>query len=125
MATPSEQLESMRRLGENWDGYGAAAPRAGIVDLAQEFIRLIEALLRKSSTGAGTLQVSPTRIGGILVDWEDRVMQHEVELNPDLSIGFLHLDKASGNIVTRKLLPGNQAVVHPGLLNELCQLLAA
>jgi hypothetical protein len=125
MATPSEQLESMRRLEENWDGYGAAPPRAGVIDLAQQFIRLIEALLRKSSTDPGVLHVSPTRIGGILVDWEDRAMLHEVELNPDLSIGFLHLNKASGNIVTRKFLPGTQVVVDPGFLNELYQLLAA
>jgi hypothetical protein len=47
MATPIEQLEAMRRLEENWDGYGAAAPQASVIDLAQEFTGLIEAMLRK------------------------------------------------------------------------------
>ena len=84
-------LEAMRRLGENWDGYGAAAPQANLIDLAQEFTSLIEAMLKKSPAEPGALHVSPTRVGGILIDWEDRSMQHEVELNPDCSIGFLYL----------------------------------
>src|SRR5438105_660170 len=101
MATPIEQLEAMRGLGENWDGYGAAAPQASLIDLAQEFTGLIEALLRKSTTAAGVLHVSPTRVGGILIDWEDGSMEHEVELNPDRSIGFLHRTKTTGQIQTR------------------------
>jgi hypothetical protein len=125
MATPIEQLEAMRRLGENWDGYGAAAPQANVIDLAQEFTGLIDAMLRRSAADPGVLHVNPTRVGGILIDWEDRSMQHEVELNPDCSIGFLHLNKATGDIQTRKFCPGAQAVVDPGLLQELRQLLAA
>lgn len=125
MATPIEQLEAMRRLEENWDGYGAAAPQANLIELAKEFTGLIEAMLRKSSTEPRVLHVSPTRVGGILIDWEDRSMQHEVELNPDSSIGFLHLNKATGSIQTRKFSPSIQAVLDPGLLQELRQLLAA
>jgi hypothetical protein len=71
---------------------------ANLIDLAKEFTGLIEAMLRKSVTEPGVLHVSPTRVGGILIDWEDRSMQHEVELNPDCSIGFLHLNKATGCI---------------------------
>lgn len=36
MATPIEQLQAMRSLEENWNGYGAAAPSATAIDLAQE-----------------------------------------------------------------------------------------
>jgi hypothetical protein len=125
MATPIDQLAAMRNLRENWDGYGAAVPQRNLIDLAQEFISLIEAMLRKSTAEPGLLHVSPTRIGGILIDWEDRSMQHEVELNPDASIGFLHLNKTTGSIQTRKVAPGAQVVVDPGLLQELRQLLAA
>jgi hypothetical protein len=125
MATPIEQLEAMRQLGENWDGYGAAAPQANLIDLAQEFTGLIEAMLSKSTAGAGMLHVCPTRVGGILLDWEDHSMQHEVELSPDYSIGFLHLNKATGSIQTRKVSPAAQTAVDPGLLQELRQLLAA
>jgi hypothetical protein len=125
MATPIEQLEAMRRLGENWDGYGAAAPQEKTIDLAKEFTALIEAMLLRSTADPGVLHVSPTRVGGILIDWEDQAMQHEVELNPDCSISFLHLNKATGHIDTRMFSPGAQVVVDPGLLQELRQLLAA
>src|SRR5260370_40425732 len=91
-----EQLRAMRSLREMWDGYGAAAPHATLVDFAQEFASLIEAMLRTSSFNPCVLHVSPTRVGGILIEWEDASAQHEVEITPDQSIGFLHLNKATG-----------------------------
>ncbi len=112
-------------LEENWDGYGAASPQANVVDLAQELAGLIEAMLKKSTSDPGILHVNPTRIGGILIEWEDSFMQHEIEINPDRSIGFLHLNKANGHIETRKFSPGTLAVVEPGFLQELRLVLAA
>ncbi len=125
MGTANEQLQAMRRLGENWDGYGAAAPQASAVDLALELAGLIEAMLSKSISEPHVLHVTPTRVGSILIEWEDPRMQHEIEINPDRSIGFLHLNMSTGYIETRKFSPGTLAVVHPGLLQELRQLLAA
>jgi hypothetical protein len=125
MATPIEQLQAMRSMGENWGGYGAAPPQASAIELAREFVALLETMLAKSTPGQTTLHVSPTRIGGVLIEWESQSMQHEIEIHPDRAIGFLHLDKTSGNIETRKCSPGAPAVVHPGLLQELRQLLAA
>jgi hypothetical protein len=125
MATPDTQLQAMRLLEENGDGYGAVAPQAHVVELAREFVGLIEALLRKRAATPGILHVSPTRTGGILIEWEDEAMQHEVEIDPDQSFAFLHLNKTTGHIDTHKLSPGLQAVVHPGLLHELSLLLAA
>jgi len=122
MATPSEQLQAMRQLGEDWDGYGAAAPQAAAIDLAQEFTALLETMLRKSPSQSGVLHVSPTRVGGILIEWEDGARQHEIDLHPDRSIGFLHLDKTTGQIETRKFSPGSLQL---GLLQELRQVLAA
>jgi hypothetical protein len=122
MATPTEQLEAMRNLVENWDGYAAASPSATAIDLAQEFVGLVEAMLNKSASNSCVLHVSPTRNGGILIEWEDRATQHEVEINSDRSIGFLHLDKTTGQIETRKFSAGP---LHPGLLQELRHLLAA
>lgn len=122
MPTPIEQLEAMRNLMENWDGYGATVPAATAIDLAQEFVGLVETMLRKSTPDSCTLHVSPTRLGGVLIEWEDRTAQHEVEISPDRSIGFLHLDKTTGQIETRKFSAGP---LHPGLLQELRHLLAA
>ena len=125
MAGPVEQLEAMRCLNENWDGYGAAVPQAKIIDLAQEFIDLLPAMLARSPAAPAEFNVSPTRIGGILIDWEDDAIEHEVELNPDGSIAFLHHNKGTGTIATRKFSVGGPAVVDPGLLQELRQLLIA
>jgi hypothetical protein len=125
MAAPLEQLQAMQSLTENWDGYGAAAPQAHVVELAQELVGLIEACLQKSLAEPPVVHVSPTRIGGILIEWEDRSLQHEVEINPDRSIGFLHLNRSTGNIETRKFVASLPVVVHPGFLQELRQFLAA
>lgn len=122
MTTPIEQLQAMRGVAENWDGYGAAAPSATAIDLAQEFVGLIETMWEKSTMSSYALHVTPTRNGGVLIDWEDRAKQHEVEISPDRSIGFLHLDKTTGQIETRKFSAGP---LHPGLLQELRHLLAA
>jgi hypothetical protein len=121
MANASEQLQAMRSLGENWDGYGAAAPQADVLDLAQAFVGLMEAVLRKATPAA--LHVSPTRVGGVLIEWAEDPLEHEVEINPDRSISFLHHNKSSGHMETRKFSPA-PAVVQPGFLHELRQLVA-
>jgi hypothetical protein len=125
MATADAQLQAMRQLGENWDGYGAAAPQAHVIALAREFVHLMETVLKNRSAAPEALHVSPTRTGGVLVEWEDAEAEHEVEISPDQSFSFLHLNKATGHTETRKLTPAAHAVVHPGLLHELSQLLAA
>ena len=125
MATAIEQLRAMHGLADNWDGYGAAAPQPNALELAQEFVGFIEAMLRHNGTAATVLHVSPTRVGGVLIDWQDPAREHEIEIDPDGSIGFLHLDKGTGQIETRKFSPGSAGVVQRGLLDELCQTLAA
>ncbi len=126
MATAIEQLEAMRRLGENWDGYGGASPRPEAIVLAQAFVGFIEAAMRGGrSPREATLHASPTRIGGVLIEWDDGLVEHEADFAPDGSIGFLHLNKQTKQIETRKFSPGAPAVVSPGLLAELQHLLAA
>ena len=125
MAALVDQLQAMRGLPENWDSYGAAAPAAHVIDLAQELVGLIETWLRRAASEPPALHVSPTRTGGILIEWEDPSMQHEVDLNPDGSISFLHLNRGTGHIETRKFIASQPAVVDPGFLQELRHLLAA
>jgi len=123
MATANEQLEAMRSLRENWDGYAAAAPRPHIIDLAQELVTLIEPMLQQRQADC-VLHVSPTRVGGVLIEWQNGLIEHEVDLSPDGSIGFLHRHSATGQIETRRFAP-EAAVVQAGFLHELRQLLAA
>jgi hypothetical protein len=125
MATPDAQLQAMRNLHEGWDGYGAAPPLAHVIELARGFVELIEALRRRGAIPDCVIHVTPSRVGGVLIEWEDDAFEHEVEINPDQSFEFLHRNKTTGQMQTRKLAPGPHAVVHPGLLQELSQLLAA
>lgn len=102
MATLDTQLHAMQQLCENWDGYGAAAPQAHIIELAREFVRLMETVLTNRAIDAVALHLSPTRTGGVLVEWEDTAAEHEVEISPDQSFSFLHINKATGHTETRK-----------------------
>jgi hypothetical protein len=124
MSSVGTQLDAMRGLQENWDGYGAAAPGAGILELAHELVAFLEAALERCE-GGPLLHVCPTRTGGVLIDWEDEKAEHEVEIGPDQVISFLHVNRADGQAVTRRFAPLAQTVVNPGLLRELRQLLAA
>lgn len=119
MATPSEQLEAMRLLNENWDGYGAAAPQSKAIDLAQDFIGLLELLRKASAPGEKALYVSPTRTGGVQIEWEDPCKEHEIEINPDGSIEFLHYEKSTGQVETKTFTPEGLAVIQTGVLREL------
>ncbi|HVS37467.1 MAG TPA: hypothetical protein VMS17_18030 [Gemmataceae bacterium] len=94
MTTTIEQLEAMRELPENWDGCGGAAPRPDIINLAMAYVGMMEAL------GAGPLHVSPTRIGGVLMEWEGGVIGHEVEFDPDGSIHSLRFNRETNEIET-------------------------
>ena len=136
MGSARDQVQAIRSLEENWDGYGAAPTQTTAIELALEFADLIEAMLQKSSPSSA-LHASPTRTGGVLLEWEDLSRQHEIEILPDGSISFLHLEKETGAIQAQKFSPGNPLapcetgaisaplVIPPGFLRELQQSLAA
>ena len=122
MATLTEQLDAMLALKPNWDGYGADPIVPAAVELAKEFVALIAAV-RPGDPFAG-MHVTPGRDGGVLVEWDDPGFEHELEINPDGSIGVLHVEKGTGVMTERSFRPGRFAV-HPGLIRELRQLVAA
>lgn len=117
------QLDALRNLSENWDGYHAAAPHVQAIDLAQELAGLIECLLRRNHADP-VMHVSPTRAGGVLLEWQAGPVEHEIEIGADGSVGFLHRHASTGAIHTRRFAP-EPGVVQAGFLQELRQLLAA
>jgi hypothetical protein len=122
MATPLEQLDAMRNLQPNWDGYHADPPRPEVLELAKEFVGLLAAF--RGSEMERNVHVSPGRAGGVLIEWLDARFEHELEIEPDGTWGFLHTDRATGHMIERKFTPTRQAV-HVGLLKELRELAAA
>jgi hypothetical protein len=117
MATLHEQLDAILTLRSNWDGYNADAPIPAVVELARDFADFFEALPRGPS-GDGTVQVYPTRVGGVQFEWEDARFERELELNPNGSISLLHVDKATGAMKEERFEPGRGAI-SPGLLPRL------
>lgn len=93
MATPLEQLDLMRTLGPNWDGYDGDPLAPGVIDLAKVFVALLAAL-RPADPFAGMF-VTPGRDGGVLIEWDDPTHAHELEVNADGSVGLLHMEKVS------------------------------
>jgi hypothetical protein len=95
MATPLEQLEAMRKMPENWDGYGGAAPREDVIDAA---IRFLSQIL--GTGGVPEPFVSPTRIGGVLIEWELGAHELEVEFSSLDRASFLYMNTETGKTVT-------------------------
>ncbi|HYH68753.1 MAG TPA: hypothetical protein VD866_28935 [Urbifossiella sp.] len=115
MATLLEQLEGLRTLRPNWDGYNADAPIPEILELARDFVAFFDGF----PLAAGrVIQVYATRVGGVQFEWEDERFERELELNPDGSIAMLHVNRATGAMKEERFEPGRGAI-SPGLLPRL------
>jgi len=123
MATPLEQLELMKQLKDNFDGYGGAPPAAPVLELAKELVGLIEKVRSLSKPFEG-MYVTPGRDGSVLIEWDDDEYSHELDVNQDGSIGLLHVEKASGVMTEREFQPSPFSIT-PGLLTELFEPVAA
>ncbi len=122
MATPVEQLDAMRNLRANWDGYNADPPSPEVLEVAKEFVRLLTAFRGTRSTD--DIRVHPGRAGGVQVSWEDARAEHELDIEPDGTWDFLHIDRTTGKMTERKFAPTTQ-LIHPGVLEEIRKLAAA
>lgn len=120
MATPLQQLDLMLNLTENWDGYGGAPPTPEVIELAKEFVGLLAAFRGRKDRFEGIF-VTPGRAGGVLVEWDEPGFEHEVEINPDGSLGFLHTDLATGQMTERKFSLVHR-VADRGVLAQLREL---
>ena len=122
MATPIEQLDAMRALAPNWDGYNADPPDPAVIEVAKEFVALLTAF-RAGDRYEG-VSVYPGRAGGVLIEWSDEKFDHELEIDPDGKWGFLHIDRATGQTSERTFSP-TRHVIHPGVLKEIREMMVA
>lgn len=95
MAKPLELLEAMRKVSDNWDGYGGAAPRPELIDAAIAFFRGLP-----GAHGLSDPYVTPTRTGGVLFAWEQGPHQLEVEVNSPVQGEYLYLNRETGESAT-------------------------
>ena len=122
MATLIEQLDAMKTLQANWDGYNADPPNPAVLDVAKEFVRLLTTF--RGSAPLDDIRVHPGRAGGVQVSWDDARAAHELDIEPDGTWDFLHIDKATDEMTQRTFKPTNQ-MIHPGVLKEIRELAAA
>lgn len=68
-------VEAMRTLTDDWDGDGATAPRAGVIETARELLGYLRAIPLPCPMTTGT---GPT--GSILLVWERSGRYFEIEI---------------------------------------------
>lgn len=99
MATPLEQLEAMRTVPENWDGYGGLSPSSEAIDAATAFYQLLG-----DTPGLSTPYLSPTPNGGVQFDWDVGSHHMEVAFEPKadgrIVVEFLYDNAETGDVVS-------------------------
>ncbi len=119
MTPPDVQLGLMLDLPENWDGYGADRIDPAVVEVAQEFVRLLTAIRRSDD-----LYVAPGRDGGVGVEWEEPGTRYSLDVNPDGTMQLLRVCKASGAMTTERFDP-KQLVSAASMFGAVRRLVAA
>jgi hypothetical protein len=76
-------IELLRRLDPNWDGYGAPAIDPALIDAAKSFVAGLPATCRISP------QIVPTSSGALQLVWHDGPKSLEQEFESPDSIRFL------------------------------------
>ena len=121
MATLTEQLDLMLTLKANWDGYNADPIQPRLIALAKDFVEFFQVMEKVTGQDFG-LFVHPTRVGGVQIEWQDAAQEHELEIDPDGSLGFLHIDRATGAMTEKKFSrPAEGSAFASGWLPLLAQ----
>ncbi len=86
----SAALDALRMLAPNWDGYGAPAIDAAVIDAAKSFIsRLPESLVSRP-------RVVPMSNGTLQLEWHDGPKSLELEFESPSSIRYLQWHPEQG-----------------------------
>jgi len=75
LETATNHIISLSSLQENWDGYGADSPNPKLIGGA---IGLLGFIANHSNVSIPS--ISPTRIGGVIFEWENDPHEIEVEI---------------------------------------------
>ena len=89
------RLSSLMRLGPDWDSYGAAAISHEIVRSAYGFILFLAAESRIPEP-----EISPTRNGGVLLEWHNGDHELEVQLVSKQAASYVYENANTNTTVT-------------------------
>jgi len=92
-----EQLQAMRSLKANWDGYNADPPSVAVLEYGGRFL---DVFLRRAADANGgrtdfPLYVAPARDSGLFVQIELSPVELEFDIRPDLSVEYLRTNTAT------------------------------
>jgi hypothetical protein len=97
-----QQLQAIRSVGENWDGYGAAAPRPEIIRSAEGFLHFLA-----KDVSVPAPYISPTRTGGVLFEWAHGPHQLEVDVYTRDDASYVYLNGETDGAVSGWLFRDN------------------
>lgn len=82
-----QDLMAFSKLGDDWDGYGAAGTNPEAILAASVYLRRLA-----ESCDVARPVVTPTRLGGVLVAWRNGAHRLEITFAPAAGASFVYLD---------------------------------
>jgi|GEM_PF-1659042 len=104
-AKARELMQLLAARSENQGDPGVDILGSHLIELAREFVDLIEAKVGQSGADPDQVRVHPSRNGAIVVEWKDLTHENNVVMNPDGSISFNHRNRQTGQIESRNFSP--------------------
>ncbi len=104
-AKAKELMELLAARSENQSDLGVDVLDSHLIELAREFVDLIEAMARQAGTDPDQVLVNPSRGGAIVVEWGDRTYDNNMVMNPDGSISFNQRNRQTGKIESHSFSP--------------------
>jgi hypothetical protein len=71
--------------------------------MAKGFVSLVESI-RRDADAFSVLYTTPTRVGGVMLVWEDREFEYELEIEPDDLVELLQQSKSTKQIEIKLVL---------------------
>src|SRR5262249_7399310 len=100
-AKATELIQLLAAPSKNQADLGVDVLDPHLLDLAQEFVSLIEAKVKQSGADPDQVRLHPSQGGTIVVEWYESNMV----MNPDGSISFHYRNRQTGKIESRKFSP--------------------
>jgi hypothetical protein len=89
-----ERLEQFAKLKAGWDSYDAVSIAGEAIDRAARLLRLVSGFAWLVGHSALPFAVTPSPDGGVQVEWRRPNAEIEVQINPDGTFGYLHIEKS-------------------------------
>ena len=91
-------LEGLIAIEKNWDGYGAASTQPDILCSAIDLLGVLA-----SKLGVKAPEISPTRTGGVIFEWESDGHELEIQLVSSDAASYVYSNMSEGSMCSGAL----------------------